>query len=178
MQAPCRAGSSGLRRVCDSITENSSIMLRDIDVLSVAEREELSARVPAPSIVAQSLPDLFGAVAARHPVAIAVSSGDTRFTYEEVRVRSEGLAAVLIDRGIRVGDRVAVALPRSVDLVVAIIAVVRAGATYVPIDLQYPDARIHYVLADAGPKAILSTDESAGRFVGYEQPCHLRGRDD
>ena len=159
-----------LRRVCDSITENSSIMLRDIDVLSVAEREELSARVPAPSIVAQSLPDLFGAVAARHPVAIAVSSGDTRFTYEEVRVRSEGLAAVLIDRGIRVGDRVAVALPRSVDLVVAIIAVVRAGATYVPIDLQYPDARIHYVLADAGPKAILSTDESAGRFVGYEQP--------
>lgn len=158
-----------LRRVCGSITENSSIMLRDIDVLSVAEREELSARVPAPSIVAQSLPDLFGAVAARHPNAIAVSSGDTRFTYEEVRVRSEGLAAVLIDRGIRVGDRVAVALPRSVDLVVAIIAVVRAGATYVPIDLQYPDARIHYVLADAGPKAILSTDESAGRFVGYEQ---------
>lgn len=162
-----------LRRVCDSITENSSIMLRDIDVLSVAEREELLAWVPGPSIVAQSLPDLFGAVAARHPNAIAVSSGDTRVTYEEVRVRSEGLAAVLIDRGIGVGDRVAVALPRSVDLVVAIIAVVRAGAAYVPIDLQYPDARIHYVLADAGPKAIVSTDESAGRFVGYEQAVIL-----
>ncbi|MFF1391175.1 amino acid adenylation domain-containing protein [Rhodococcus erythropolis] len=162
-----------LRRVCDSITENSSIMLRDIDVLSVAEREELLAWVPGPSIVAQSLPDLFGAVAARHPNAIAVSSGDTRVTYEEVRVRSEGLAAVLIDRGIGVGDRVAVALPRSVDLVVAIIAVVRAGAAYVPIDLQYPDARIHYILADAGPKAIVSTDESAGRFVGYEQAVVL-----
>lgn len=162
-----------LRRVCESITENSSIMLRDIDVLSVTEREELLAWVPGPSIVAQSLPDLFGAVAARHPNAIAVSSGDTRVTYEEVRVRSEGLAAVLIDRGIGVGDRVAVALPRSVDLVVAIIAVVRAGAAYVPIDLQYPDARIHYVLADAGPKAIVSTDESAGRFVGYEQAVIL-----
>ncbi|MER2224446.1 MAG: AMP-binding protein, partial [Rhodococcus sp. (in: high G+C Gram-positive bacteria)] len=159
-----------LRRVCDSVSENSSILLRDIDVLSTAEREELLAWAPAPASVAQSLPDLFGAVAARRPNATAVTSGYSRVTYDELRVRSEVLAAVLIDRGVRVGDRVAVALPRSVDLVVAILAVVRVGAAYVPIDVQYPDARIQYILADARPTSILSTAESAVRFAGYDQP--------
>ncbi|MDP1080782.1 hypothetical protein Q6298_29360, partial [Klebsiella pneumoniae] len=77
----------------------------DIDVLSTAEREELLAWAPAPASVAQSLPDLFRAVAARRPNATAVTSGDSRVTYDELRVRSEVLAAVLIDRGVRVGDR-------------------------------------------------------------------------
>ncbi|MCD2104700.1 amino acid adenylation domain-containing protein [Rhodococcus erythropolis] len=157
-----------LRRVCDSVTENSSIMLRDIDVLSVAEREELQVHVPPPALGANSLSDLFAGVATKRSNAIAVTSGNSRVTYAELQVRSEALAAALIDRGIRVGDRVAVGLPRSIDLVVAILAVVRAGAAYVPIDLQYPDARIRYVLADARPKAILSTPSSATRFGEYE----------
>ncbi|MFD6516679.1 amino acid adenylation domain-containing protein [Rhodococcus sp. NPDC060176] len=157
-----------LRRVCDSVTENSSIMLRDIDVLSVDEREKLQVHVPAPALGANSLSDLFAGVATKRSNAIAVTSENSRVTYAELHVRSEALAAALIDRGIRVGDRVAVGLPRSIDLVVAILAVVRAGAAYVPIDLQYPDARIRYVLADARPKAILSTPSYAPRFGEYE----------
>ncbi|MDP1205856.1 AMP-binding protein, partial [Klebsiella pneumoniae] len=70
----------------------------------------------------------------------------------------------------------AVALPRSVDLVVAILAVVRVGAAYVPIDVQYPDARIQYILADARPTSILSTAESAVRFAGYDKPADHRRR--
>lgn len=92
---------------------------------------------------------------------LAVSQGQTRLTYAELHADANRLARYLKRCGIGRGDRVAILLPRGVDAVVAILAALKAGATYLPVDLSYPPARIQFVLADAGVRAALTTTDQA-----------------
>ncbi|MFF0740410.1 amino acid adenylation domain-containing protein [Streptomyces sp. NPDC004111] len=103
------------------------------------------------------LPEFFEAQAARTPDATAVVSGDTRLTYAELNARSNRLARLLVSKGVGPEDRVAVLMDRSVDLVVALLAVVKAGAAYVPVDPGHPADRIAYVMADARPVLVVTT---------------------
>ncbi|WP_432010893.1 non-ribosomal peptide synthase/polyketide synthase [Streptomyces cucumeris] len=114
---------------------------------------------PAPDT---TLPELFEAQAARRPSAPAVAHGDVRLTYGEVNRRANRLARLLIDRGIGPERLVALALPRSADLVVVVLAVLKAGAGYLPVDPGYPAQRIALMLDDAAPAVVLTTGEAAG----------------
>jgi amino acid adenylation domain-containing protein len=98
------------------------------------------------------------------PQAIAVIGDDgTTLTYAQFDVRVQAVARELLDRGVRIGDRVAVQLPRSIDLVVTLAAVVRVGAAFVPIDTTYPAARVQTILEDAGDdRLLLITEPLAG----------------
>ncbi|WP_350277771.1 amino acid adenylation domain-containing protein [Kribbella sp. HUAS MG21] len=97
------------------------------------------------------LPDLIDASVARTPDRPAVVDHGLELTYGELDQRANQLARVLIERGVGPESRVAVALPRSVELIVALLAVVKAGGTYVPIDPDNPRDRVEFVLADSGP---------------------------
>ncbi|WP_018658595.1 condensation domain-containing protein, partial [Actinomadura flavalba] len=90
------------------------------------------------------------------PEGIAVVDDDgAELTYAQFDTRVNGVARVLLDRGVGIGDRVAVILPRSVDLVVTLAAVVRVGAAFVPIDTSYPAGRIQTILEDAAPALVI-----------------------
>ncbi len=104
-----------------------------------------------------TLPDLFEAQAARTPDTVAVVFGDESLTYAEFAARVDRLAAVLRAHGAGAGAFVAVAAPRSVELVVALHAVVAAGAAYVPVDPEYPAERIDCILQDTEPTLLLTT---------------------
>ena len=117
----------------------------------VAEPE--SERAPRPD--GRSLPELFLRRAAATPEAVAVVDEGAALTYARLRARSGALAALLAERGIGPEDVVAVALPRTVDLVVAIVAVARCGAVYLPIDVTHPDARLRALLDDARPELVV-----------------------
>ncbi|WP_181160522.1 non-ribosomal peptide synthetase [Streptomyces solincola] len=104
---------------------------------------------------------LFEARAARNPDAVAVLAGDTRLTYAQLDARVNALARNLAARGVGPEDLVALMLPRSAELVVALLAVLRCGAAYVPLDPDYPADRIAHVLADAAPALLLTTAEPA-----------------
>ncbi|WP_037110548.1 non-ribosomal peptide synthetase, partial [Rhodococcoides fascians] len=97
-------------------------------------------------------------VAASADAVAVVDDSGTEWSYTEFDPRVNALAHVLIERGVRVGDRVAVQLPRSVDLVTALLAVIRAGAAYVPIDPEYPSERMGHILADATPRVVINGD--------------------
>lgn len=116
-------------------------------------------RLPAAS-ARTTLGALFDAAARRDPAATAVTQcaldGATRsLTYGELDAAKRDLASVLRAAGVGPGVRVAVAVPRSLEQVVALLAVVGAGGAYVPLDLAHPDERLEYVLADAAPQAVL-----------------------
>ena len=111
---------------------------------------------------AGTLPELFQARVAADPQAVAVVSGDTEVSYGELNARANRLARLLIGRGVGPESIVALALPRSVDLVVAVLAVVKAGGAYLPVDPGYPAQRIGYMLTDAAPVCVL-TDERGRR---------------
>ncbi|MEG8184665.1 amino acid adenylation domain-containing protein, partial [Nocardia terpenica] len=99
---------------------------------------------------------LFDAQVARTPQAPALHFGDTTLTYRELDLRSRELARVLVERRVGPESLVAVAMRRSIELVVAIYAVLRAGGGYVPIDPDHPVDRNEYVLATTHPVCVLT----------------------
>jgi amino acid adenylation domain-containing protein/non-ribosomal peptide synthase protein (TIGR01720 family) len=102
-------------------------------------------------------PELFDAQVRRRGDAVALVLEDERLAYAELGARSAALATELRRRGAGPEAVVALALPRSLDAVVAQVAVLRSGAAYLPIDPDYPAERIAYLLADAAPRCLLTT---------------------
>ncbi|MBX7549178.1 amino acid adenylation domain-containing protein [Streptomyces sp. tea 10] len=122
----------------------------DVDPLSPEHRAELEAwsGLPLPAAFSpRTLTDLADASADRFPDRTAVVESGLSWTHGELAARSRRAAGYLTDKyGIRPGDRVAVVVPRGGDLILAILAVLRAGAVYVPIDPRHPAARVQHLI--------------------------------
>lgn len=101
----------------------------------------------------------------RTPDALALRDIHHQLTYAEVRAQVSGLAADLRAAGVTPGSIVAVALPRSVHLSLAIMGVIEAGAAYLPLDLGYPDDRLAYMLGDSGARVLITSSGASTRFA-------------
>ncbi|WJY37091.1 amino acid adenylation domain-containing protein [Streptomyces sp. P9-2B-2] len=112
--------------------------------------------VTIPALFAQQVDDAA-------PDAVAVTAGGVSLTYRELDARADQVAAELVRRGVAAESVVAVALPRSLELIVALLAVVKAGAAYLPIDPDYPAERQAFMLRDARPLFVVSNAEFAAR---------------
>jgi pristinamycin I synthase-3/4 len=146
-------------RLLLAVTEDPQRRIGRVDLLSAAEHEVLAANGTGPAAAAPgtTLAALFEAQTARTPGRVAVIAGGTELTYAGLNERVNRLARLLVARGIGPEQVVALALPRSELWVVAVLAVFKAGAAYVPVDPGYPSARIEYMLADARPVLLLAT---------------------
>ncbi|MFI7210002.1 amino acid adenylation domain-containing protein [Micromonospora maritima] len=123
-------------------------------------------RAGATTSTVDCLHRMVAAQAARTPDAEAVRHGDTTLSYRDLGAAANRLARVLLARGVTRGDRVGVCLPRTPELVVALLAVLKAGAAYVPLDPAYPVARVAFMTADSGARLVLTRADLAGRFAG------------
>ncbi|EUA07792.1 AMP-binding enzyme family protein [Mycobacterium xenopi 4042] len=101
-------------------------------------------------VVPVSVPELFAAQVARSPQAVALSCGDVCMTYRELDEAANRLAHLLVGYGAGPGQYVGLLFRRSAEAVVAMVAVLKSGAAYLAIDPALPDARIDFMLADAG----------------------------
>ncbi|MFJ2173755.1 amino acid adenylation domain-containing protein [Streptomyces sp. NPDC087851] len=143
-------------RLLRAVAADPGAAIGGADLLAPEERAALLA-APEPVTVDRLLPDLFEEHVRERPDAVAVVSGDTRWTYAELNAHANRVARLLRDEGVGREDRVALLLPRSAGLVAAILGVLKAGAAYVPVDPDYPAERIAYLLDDAGPSRVLVT---------------------
>ncbi|WP_197043308.1 non-ribosomal peptide synthetase [Saccharothrix sp. NRRL B-16314] len=144
-------------RVLETFAAHPDLPAGRVDLLSDVERSRLTGwNDSARDVPASTFPQLYEAQAAATPDAPVLVSGDTVVTYAELDHRANHLAGVLAGRGIGVEDFVAIALPRSVDFHVALLAVFKAGAAYVPLDPNYPAERLAYILDDARPAALIT----------------------
>ncbi len=134
-------------------------LARDERSTSPDETRGGSAKAPARDSAALLLGDRLEDVARLRGDAVAIVDGPRRTTYCDLLARADALAQELKSRGIGPGNLVGVALPRSEDLVIAVVGVVRAGAAYVPLDLSHPAERRSLILSDAQPR-ILVTNSS------------------
>src|SRR5262249_30680086 len=121
----------------------------------LAECNDTTAPVPA-----TCLPVLFQTQVAATPDAVAVVCGLTTLTYAQLNTKANQLAHALIALGVGPEQSVALALPRTPDLILAVLAVLKAGAAYVPLDPAYPRARIEFMLTDAQPSLLLTSTET------------------
>ncbi|MFB7807354.1 non-ribosomal peptide synthetase [Streptomyces virginiae] len=164
---------AGARAILSAFTRTLTALLARPDALVddlVDDLAPAAARRPARTDAPTTLGALFDAAARRDPAATAVTQcaldGATRsLTYGELAAERDALAATLRAAGVGPGERVAVAVPRSLEQVVALVAVVTAGGAYVPLDLAHPDGRLEYVLADAAPQVVLVGPGQRDRFT-------------
>ncbi|SFL84473.1 amino acid adenylation domain-containing protein [Streptomyces pini] len=113
-----------------------------------------------------SVPEVFRDWAAKAPDAAAISAEGERISYSELDAWSEAVARHLAeDAGVRAGDRVAVSMERSPRLVVAMLGVLKAGAAYVPVDVNEPDRRLAAAVEDAGVRVALCEEGEEDRFT-------------
>jgi len=160
--------------------------LSTIDLLDTEERQtqlvEWNTTGQAYSTVDLCLPELVDRWARSTPESVALRWTDAALTYADVRARSNRLAWALRARGVGVEERVGVLLERSTDLPVALVGILKAGGAYVPLDPEYPDARIAYLLGDAGCRTVVTTADLAGRLpagvTALIPADHADGRDD
>ncbi len=146
-----------LLRLLEQVAVAPDVPLREIELLDGSERDQVLGEWNETdhAVPAVTLPELFREQVARTPDALALVFGDERLSYAELDVRVERTARVLAGLGAGPERTVAVSLPRSVELVVALLAVHRAGAAYLPLDPDYPADRLAYMLADAQPVCVI-----------------------
>ncbi|MFE2282281.1 amino acid adenylation domain-containing protein [Streptomyces sp. NPDC059454] len=146
-------------RVLAAVVAEPDLPVSRADVMTDAERGTVLERWndTARLVPGVALPQLFEARAALAPEATAVVCGDRELSYAELNARANRLARLLVRHGAGPEQRVAVRLPRSTDLVTVLLAVLKSGAAYVPLDPDFPDERIAYMIDDARP--VLVVDE-------------------
>ncbi|GAA1673517.1 amino acid adenylation domain-containing protein [Streptomyces yatensis] len=152
-----------LIRVLRTMAAAPDTSIADVDVLTPDERERVLRgwNDTAHQVPAATLPALFEAQAARTPDRPALVFEGATLGYAELNARANRLARLLIERGVGPEGCVAIAVPRSPELVVALLAVVKTGAAYLPVDPDYPADRIRLMLEDAAPALLLTTTETA-----------------
>ncbi|MEU0939228.1 amino acid adenylation domain-containing protein [Embleya sp. NPDC005971] len=145
-----------------------------LPLLDEAERHralvEWNAGPTATATASATLVARYEQAARTHPERIAVSCAGLSLSHAELSARANRLARLLVARDIGPGDIVALALPRSPELVVALLAVAKAGAAYLPLDPDYPADRLAYMLDDAEPVVLLTDSATARRLPAHDLP--------
>ncbi|MGW7303904.1 amino acid adenylation domain-containing protein [Streptomyces sp. NPDC054829] len=177
-QASVEVLAARLVRLFEAVVAGPDVPLGRLDLLTASERRQLlvewnDTACPVPDAM---LPELFQAQAAATPDAVAVVCAGAEVSYGELNARANRLARHLAGLGVGPEQVVALALPRSVEMVVAVLAVLKAGGAYLPVDTEYPVERIAYMLDDARPVLTLSL---SGVFRdGLDDACPWLDLDD
>ncbi|WP_046215884.1 amino acid adenylation domain-containing protein [Paenibacillus wulumuqiensis] len=144
-----------------ALQSDSDQLVAEMDLLLPEEAQLVREQWNQPSLqeFGLSVAEQFEQQAARTPDRIAVSCEEATITYGELNRQANQLARLLMEHGAGPDRIIAVALPRSIDMVIGILAVHKTGAAYVPLDADYPADRLEYMLEDAGPACLLTTAE-------------------
>ncbi|HEX8613863.1 MAG TPA: non-ribosomal peptide synthase/polyketide synthase [Telluria sp.] len=165
-----------LRTVLEGMARDDSQAFDRIDLLDADERRQLEA---AWRHVRQPYPDnacihqLFEQQAERTPHATAAEQEGSSLSYDELNARANQLAHHLRGLGVQPDQRVAICAPRSLEMLVAILGVLKAGAAYVPLDPAYPQDRLDYMLRDSTPVALLTQSELEAPFWLHQPTDNL-----
>ncbi len=144
-------------RVVESMTADVRQAIKRIELLDGGERRQILEEWNRTEreIAQATLVELFEQQVKKSPQAVAVVFGEQELNYRELNERANRLAHVLMDEGIGPEDVVALALPRSLEMIVALLGILKAGAAYLPIDPDYPAERIAFMLEDAQVAVLL-----------------------
>ncbi|HCB0073950.1 enterobactin non-ribosomal peptide synthetase EntF [Klebsiella variicola] len=175
-EAELRRHVARLTALLAQFAADPALRCGEAEMLSADELARLAAvndtAVPLP---ATTLSALVADQARKTPDAPALADAHWQFSYREMRQQVAALAQLLRQRGVKPGDSVAVALPRSVFLTLALHGIVEAGAAWLPLDTGYPDDRLRMMLEDARPSLLITSEDQLARFSdipGLESLCY------
>ena len=175
-EAELRRHMARLTALLAQFAADPTLRCGDAEMLSADELTRLTAvNDTAMPLPATTLSALVADQARKTPDAPALADANWQFSYREMRQQVVALAQLLRQRGVKPGDSVAVALPRSVFLTLALHGIVEAGAAWLPLDTGYPDDRLRMMLEDARPSLLIASEDQLARFSdipGLESLCY------
>ncbi|HBW0848358.1 TPA: enterobactin non-ribosomal peptide synthetase EntF [Klebsiella quasipneumoniae] len=175
-EAELRRHMARLTALLVQFAADPTLRCGDAEMLSADELTRLTAvNDTAMPLPATTLSALVADQARKTPDAPALADANWQFSYREMRQQVVALAQLLRQRGVKPGDSVAVALPRSVFLTLALHGIVEAGAAWLPLDTGYPDDRLRMMLEDARPSLLIASEDQLARFSdipGLESLCY------
>jgi amino acid adenylation domain-containing protein/non-ribosomal peptide synthase protein (TIGR01720 family) len=155
-----------LHRILEAIVENPEIVLDDISLLDSAEHKKIiydwnqtNYKLPTDTVLKYIEEQV-----KKTPQAIAVIDGPNKFTYLELDEKSNQLAHFLINRGIQTEDVIGLSIDRSFEMIVALLGILKSGAAYLPLDPNYPEERLSFMMADASIKILITREKLKERF--------------
>ncbi|MFM8858599.1 MAG: non-ribosomal peptide synthetase, partial [Methylocystis sp.] len=155
-------------RLLTGILEDEERLIGAISLISAQERAQVITTFndTQQEIPNTTLPELFAAQVERTPEAIALIFGDEEVSYQELDRRANQLARYLIEQNIGPEDIVAIGLDRSIEMVVSLLGVLKSGAAYLPLDPEYPQERLAFMLADSKARCLITTGKIYDRLSG------------
>ncbi|WP_155373909.1 non-ribosomal peptide synthetase [Catellatospora vulcania] len=153
-----------LARLAEAVCATPDLPLADLDLLVDGELDQVlrGFNATARTVAELTLPEAFALRVARAPEAVAVVDGEREVSYVELAARAGRLARVLAHQGVRPESVVGVAVPRSLETIVTVLAVNRLGAAFLPLDLNHPADRLAYMIEDSGAALVVTTGKAKG----------------
>ncbi|SFW90097.1 non-ribosomal peptide synthetase, partial [Pseudomonas sp. NFACC10-1] len=169
----CGYLQTALENLLVALEQSPDAALESLPILPAAEREQLLVQFNDTALdypQQQTIHGLFEAQAERTPQAMAVVHGEQRLTYRELNEQANRLAHALRKQGVQPDSRVGICVERGVEMVVGLLAILKAGGGYVPLDPAYPVERIAYMLQDSAPAAVLAQSATEALLVDVSVP--------
>ncbi|PSL42361.1 amino acid adenylation domain-containing protein, partial [Chitinophaga niastensis] len=170
-------------QLLESVVKEPAARIGSLQMLSAAEEQELlisfnDTAVNYLSVADNTIVAQFTARVAQMEDAIAIVSGDTSLTYGELDEYSNQVANYLLSKGVKAETMIPVCMERSLEMIISIMGILKAGCAYVPVDPDYPAERIDYILTDTGAGMIISSNyckprlEATGKTIDILIPDH------
>ncbi|MBN8472056.1 amino acid adenylation domain-containing protein [Corallococcus exiguus] len=159
-QSLCESMRMAIQSLVEVLEARPETPVNQVEVLPARERQRLLVEWNATATEyprASTLPEVFSRVVALHADRVAVEFGDVKLTYRQLDARANQLAHHLRGLGVSTDSRVAMALERSVELIVSLLAILKAGGAYVPLDTAYPRERLAAMVEDSRPRVLITT---------------------
>ena len=158
---------SRILEIVSQVIENPDIIIKDIEVVNRFEKDKILNKFNNTKVKYNKSLNVirqFEDVAAKNKEKIAIISNKNKITYEKLDEKSNMLANYLAGQGVKPKDVVAIMMNRNIDLAVGLLAILKTGATYLPIDPEYPKDRIDYMLGDSNTKLVLVNNKTCGKI--------------
>ncbi|WP_281819881.1 AMP-binding protein, partial [Vallitalea longa] len=158
-------------KMIKAAVENILIPLNDISLIEIQEKEQILQVFNDTSVVYdrdKTIQDLFEVQAMKYKDRIAVNYDGMTLTYSELNNKANYIARSLVEKGVTHDDIIAINANKSLEMIIGILAVLKAGAAYLPLDFNYPSQRIQFMLDDCGVKLLLSNFDLDMEYEGIE----------
>ncbi|PBQ12565.1 amino acid adenylation domain-containing protein, partial [Pseudomonas syringae] len=172
-QRVCGYMHTALEHLVDALELMPQASLQSLSILPAVEREQLLVTFNDTALdypQQQTIHGMFEAQVERTPQTLAVVHGEQRLTYRELNEQANRLAHALRRQGVQPDSRVGICVERGADMVVGLLAILKAGGGYVPLDPAYPAERIAYMLQDSAPAAVLTQSATEALLADVSVP--------
>lgn len=154
--------------ILKQVAENPNVLIKNIDIITEDEFKEIDSinnnkiKVPCNSTIISR----FKEQVEKNPNNVAISFEGKEITYNDLDKQSDKVANSLLKRKIKKSDIVAILLPRSLEFFIDMLGILKVGGTYLPLDIEFPDSRINYILNDSNTKLCITDDDGIHRIDG------------